>query len=108
RPHQHHEKSQACRAKPLCLIVSGRDRKIQGCPNLVPDAIIIGGNYMKPIRSWAEIGIKSLASGSRFLPVSITAFQLVTKPDFWRDRKTQRRVVNLHITCAGGKMNLAL
>src|SRR5580700_9243592 len=94
--------------EPYGLIPGGHHVEVQGRTLLVPNAVIVASDHVKPIRSWAKIRIKSLPPGSRFLPVRIAALQHVPKADLLGNGKTQRGIVNLHIARAGRETNVAL
>jgi hypothetical protein len=92
-----------CRAdkEPIGLEPGGRDVEIERCPGLVPNAVVIAGNYMELVRSRAKLGVVRLTACAYVLPFVIDAIQLVAKEHALGNGKAQSGVVNFQILVCG-------
>src|SRR5258708_35338274 len=87
--------SEAGRTKPRGLVVRRSNGKIQECSGLIPDAVIIAGDYAKLVFPRAQPRIERLPTRVSVLPVVIDPGYLVPKSTGLRNRKTQRGVAYL-------------
>ncbi len=79
------------------LVVSGRNREVQGRAFLVPHAAVVAGDHAKAILARRKIGVERLPAIAGVLPVAIHAFQLVAKEILLRSDETERCIVDLQI-----------
>ena len=70
--------------KPFGLVKRGKDVELQRGSYLVPNAVVVTRDHAEAIVAWTEIIIKSLPSGSGFLPACVAAVEHVTKKNLLR------------------------
>src|SRR5580658_2770733 len=97
RINQGQERHHTQRAEPVRLPVGRSNREVQGCACLVPDAVVIGSDYTKPIFPGTQLRIKSFATSARVLPIPIMPVKSVAKLHLLGNEKTRRGVANLEI-----------
>ena len=97
----HHDATQP---KPGCLIERWENVKRGSRSCIIPHAIVVGGDHMKSIVSRRQIGKKRLSAPQWVLPIGIMAFELIAEAHFFRNHEAERRIVDLDVARARGKL----
>src|SRR5262245_12893609 len=98
RPDQSGYRSGAEQCKPPGLVEGGGNGELNRRALLIPHPIIIASNDSKSILPWRQVVVKRGATGPRFLPILIMAFEFVAVANLLRDNQAERRIVNFKIT----------
>src|SRR6202050_4419070 len=96
----------ACNAEetePSGLEPRRRNAEIQGCTRIVPNTVVIAGEYEKLVRARPKLVVIRLAACAYVLPSVIDAIELVAKEHAFGNGKTQGRIVDLQILGVCGK-----
>src|SRR5208282_4718669 len=97
RPDQYDDSSHAQSVEPICLIKGWRDRESHGRAGFIPDPVIVGTDHLEGEGARPEIRIKSLATPTRILPITIQTREPVTEAHVLRHHETPSRVFELHV-----------
>src|ERR1700679_2090909 len=83
--------------EPCCLEPCRRDGKLQGCTQVVPDAVTIARDDMKPVRAGAKVCIERLPTAPGVNPVPVPSIQPVPEPRSFWNGQAQSRIVNAKV-----------
>src|SRR5271168_128644 len=85
------------RLEPAGLVISRGDGEAKRVANLVPHAVVVGGDNAKAVILRRKIRVERLAAIADVLPVAIEAFQSVFEMDLLRRDEVERRVIDPEI-----------
>ncbi len=72
-------------------------------PALIPNPIVVAGDYAKPIVARGQVSVEGLPPGAGILPIGIDPVELVAKQNPFRDCKAQGGVVDFEPVGVGGE-----
>src|SRR5438046_529030 len=78
-PRQQSQAEHKDRVRPVGLIEVWFDVKTESGAVLIPNTIVVTGDYAERVRSWSQISVISDATRTTVDPVLVKAFQLVLK-----------------------------
>src|SRR5688500_13110 len=105
QPRKDGQDEQEERVKPVCLIEKWFQVKTEGGAGLIPDAVIVAGDYFESVCPRPQVGVVGDASCTAIYPVLVKTLQLILKPDLLRRDEARGSVVQIKARCARRQLN---
>src|ERR1700753_4050421 len=106
-PHQSGSTEYDQSEEPPGLVESGLNTYRQVRTRLVPDPIVVTGDYAKPIVSRGQVGVERLAPRAGILPSGIDPLELVAKQHPLGNREAQGGLIDFEPIGVRGQRKIA-